>query len=46
MDAIVTHSQEGHKDIAQKEVLRLILKGFSRSDHIGARTRKKQLAHV
>jgi len=46
VDALVTHSQEKHKNMAQKEVLRLIPRGSAGVIILAVITRKKQLGHV
>jgi len=46
VDALVTHSQEKHKTIVQKETLRLIPRGSAGMIILAVRTRKKQLGHV
>ena len=46
VDAIVTHSQEKHKNIAQKETLRLIPRGSAGMIILAVITRKKQLGHA
>jgi hypothetical protein len=46
MDAIVTHSQDRHRNIVQKKALRLIPRGSAGMIILVAETRKKQLGHV
>ena len=41
VDAIVTHSQEKHKNIAQKRSSEAYSEGFSRDDHISCDNKKK-----